>query len=111
MNTWERIRDDAELEHARKSLSFREFCKIIRHAQADYKAAIEALLESPYGCAFCDYGRLRNPNKAHSDNCAHALVEGLLKRDARRFAINDAVNARRVPGPPDGPGIPPQPFG
>lgn len=81
MSVWDRIRDDAELKHARKALSFREFYRIFRHAQADYRAAIDGLLENPHGCAFCDYGRLRNPNKSHADNCAHALVERLIKRD------------------------------
>ena len=101
MTIWDRIRDDAELKRARNVLSFREFYKIIRHARAEYRAAIDGLLENPHGCAFCDYGKLRNPDKSHADNCAHALVERLIKR----------ADGEPAPGPPDGPGIPTQPFG
>lgn len=39
---------------------------------------VKALLASPDGCPFCDSGKLRNPEKPHSDNCPFVLGESAV---------------------------------
>jgi len=40
--------------------------------------ALRAILADPYGCQFCDSGKLRSPHKPHDDNCGYRLAEMVL---------------------------------
>lgn len=42
------------------------------------RAALEAILREPYGCPFCNSGKLRNPLKTHTDDCGYALAQAAL---------------------------------
>jgi hypothetical protein len=42
------------------------------------RAALEAILREPYGCPFCNSGKLRNPLKTHTDDCGYALAPAAL---------------------------------
>lgn len=42
------------------------------------RAALEAILQEPYGCPFCNSGKLRNPLKGHTDDCGYALAQAAL---------------------------------
>jgi hypothetical protein len=77
---WERIRDDQQLERARRKLSLHEIVTIAKHARAasDVGVALRAILADPHGCRFCDYGKLRtpdDPSKAHDSTCGYLLAE------------------------------------
>lgn len=41
---------------------------------------IKRFLAEPYGCGFCDSGKLRSLVKQHSDNCPYFLAEQFLSR-------------------------------
>lgn len=41
-------------------------------------AACYRLLDNPYGCVFCDYGRLRNPSKPHEEDCEYAVARAVI---------------------------------
>jgi len=43
-------------------------------------AAAKRLLEDPHGCPFCDSGKLRNPEKSHTANCAFAMTRAALAK-------------------------------
>ena len=49
-------------------------------AAPDLLAALEAICADPYGCPFCDSGRLRNQNKPHDENCGFALATAALAK-------------------------------
>ena len=40
--------------------------------------ALEHVLAEPYGCPFCDSGKLRNPCKSHDANCGFELARAAL---------------------------------
>lgn len=40
--------------------------------------ALQRILAEPYGCAFCDSGKLRNPAKDHDENCGFALARAVV---------------------------------
>lgn len=42
------------------------------------REALEAIRAEPYGCPFCDSGKLRNPTKGHTDTCGWLLMEKVL---------------------------------
>lgn len=42
------------------------------------KEAISAILIEPFGCRFCDSGKLRNPDKAHDDDCGYLIAQRTL---------------------------------
>lgn len=84
-SAWDRIGKDPALANARRKLSIHEIRLIIGHAQAasPQAAAIEAILRDPYGCRFCDSGKLRipdNPDKGHDPDCGYLLAEVALSR-------------------------------
>lgn len=37
--------------------------------RSELERAVLAILREPYGCAFCDSGKLRNPEKQHDAKC------------------------------------------
>lgn len=83
---WERIRDDRQLDRARRKLSLHEIVTIAKHARecSDVGVALRAILADPHGCRFCDYGKLRtpdNPAKGHDANCPWLLAETALVGD------------------------------
>lgn len=43
--------------------------------------ALKAILADPYGCPFCDSGKLRNPAKPHDEDCGFALARAALSSD------------------------------
>jgi len=43
-----------------------------------YKDALTRILDSPYGCAYCDSGKLRNTQKDHDERCGFAQATDLL---------------------------------
>lgn len=46
------------------------------------RAALLAIKRDPYGCPFCDSGKLRkpnDPNKGHNDDCGYLLLDAALK--------------------------------
>ncbi len=48
----------------------------------EWHVALEAIFAEPYGCRFCDSGKLRTPNnpaKFHDDNCGFWMAYTLLK--------------------------------
>ena len=45
---------------------------------ARLEAALRAILAEPYGCPFCDSGKLRNPTKGHTDKCGFGLAQAEL---------------------------------
>jgi hypothetical protein len=51
------------------------------------KAAIRAVFENPYGCPFCDCGKLRKPDdprKGHDDDCPYALLRQVIEKGGER---------------------------
>lgn len=38
------------------------------------ETALQAILKEPFGCPFCDSGKLRNPNKDHTSTCGFRLA-------------------------------------
>lgn len=38
------------------------------------RAALRAVLAKPYGCPFCDSGKLRNPCKEHDVDCGFEMA-------------------------------------
>ena len=40
--------------------------------------ALTALLAKPYGCPFCDSGKLRNPTKDHDEDCGYRMAAAAL---------------------------------
>lgn len=42
------------------------------------RAALRGLLAEPYGCGFCDSGKLRNPEKGHTSDCPYLIANRLL---------------------------------
>lgn len=42
-----------------------------------YREALEAILKEPFGCGFCDSGKLRNPKKEHNDDCGFYMAQKL----------------------------------
>jgi hypothetical protein len=46
--------------------------------QAELQAALEAILAEPYGCCFCDSGKLRNSDKQHDPACGFAMARKAL---------------------------------
>lgn len=49
-------------------------------ATPDMRTALLAILADPHGCPFCDSGKLRNPNKGHTDECGFALAQAALAK-------------------------------
>ncbi len=47
--------------------------RIAQHAAA-LERALAAIISEPFGCAFCDSGKLRNPSKPHDEECGFALA-------------------------------------
>lgn len=79
-NVWDRIRNDDRLARVRKTLSLHELRIIIQHAQFRHDAALRAIIADPYGCPFCDSGKLRNPAKGHDSDCGFALADAVLTK-------------------------------
>ncbi len=52
--------------------------------------ALRAILAEPYGCVFCDSGKLRNPAKPHEADCGFELA---------RIAVLGAVAVDAAPAP------------
>ena len=40
--------------------------------------AIRAVLREPYGCRFCDCGKLRNPEAGHDEDCPYVLLRNAV---------------------------------
>lgn len=76
---------DAEPSHTVNPLAFlQEITRLheeldrMRHRVEKDKAAIRAVLENPYGCPFCDCGKLRkpdDPSKGHDEDCPYILLK------------------------------------
>lgn len=49
------------------------------HEALRMERVVKAMIAEPYGCAFCDSGKLRNPEKDHDANCAWKLAKEALK--------------------------------
>lgn len=45
------------------------------------ESALQAILNEPFGCPFCDSGKLRNPNKDHTSTCGFKLAVEALGND------------------------------
>lgn len=58
----------------------------MNRVQTELVESLRGLMKNPYGCAFCDYGVLRDRTKDHDNDC-----EWLRARDALGDAV--AVNA------------------
>lgn len=43
-----------------------------------YREALTWILDSPYGCPYCDSGQLRNTQKEHDDKCGFAKAQDLI---------------------------------
>lgn len=46
-------------------------------------AALEAIRAEPFGCPFCDSGKLRNPAKRHTEDCGFLKLEAALAAGPR----------------------------
>lgn len=46
--------------------------------EAQLEKALTAILADPYGCVFCDSGKLRNPSKPHTPTCGFALARAIV---------------------------------
>lgn len=57
---------------------------------AEARHALEAILADPYGCRFCDSGKLRNADKGHDPECGYALAQ-------RATAVSVGQDAGSVP--------------
>jgi hypothetical protein len=56
----------------------------VRGAAPDLLAALRFILAEPYGCPFCDSGKLRDPEKGHADNCGYASARyAIAKAEGR----------------------------
>lgn len=44
--------------------------------------ALRAILADPYGCRFCDSGKLRDPHRPHDDSCGYRLAEMVIATTA-----------------------------
>lgn len=44
--------------------------------------ALKAIIDQPYGCRFCDSGKLRDASKSHDDNCAFMLARAAIEPSA-----------------------------
>lgn len=42
------------------------------------ETALRAILAEPYGCRFCDSGKLRDAKKAHESGCGYGVAEAVL---------------------------------
>jgi hypothetical protein len=82
-NAWDRIGADPRLASARRRLSIHEIRLIIQHAQARHDAALRAIVAEPFGCVFCDSGKLRNPAKPHEDDCGFAMAAALVSEPSQ----------------------------
>ncbi len=49
-------------------------------------AALLAIQAEPYGCPFCDSGKLRNPTKGHTAECGYLKMDAALRRGAAEGA-------------------------
>ncbi len=64
-----------------------DYQRALAQAQArvrELKAALRALLANPYGCPFCDSGKLRTegvPEKDHNDDCGYVLARAALAEE------------------------------
>ena len=47
-------------------------------ARAKLERALKAILAEPYGCPFCDSGKLRNPTNDHTETCGFKLAADAL---------------------------------
>ena len=41
--------------------------------------AVKAIEDSPFGCVFCDSGKLRNPAKEHDYGCGFSMMRAALR--------------------------------
>lgn len=46
--------------------------------------ALALILAEPYGCAFCDSGKLRNPERGHADDCGFGVARAAVARAQRK---------------------------
>ena len=49
-------------------------------AAPDLLAACKSLLSEPFGCPFCDSGRLRNSERIHTLDCAYVLLQNAIAK-------------------------------
>jgi hypothetical protein len=57
-----------------------EYADSANHSEK-VKAALTRILAEPYGCAFCDSGKLRNLNKDHDYDCGYAMARAVLGKE------------------------------
>jgi hypothetical protein len=53
------------------------------NAHDELVSALHAILNEPFGCRFCDSGKLRtpdNPEKTHDDDCGFLLARAALAK-------------------------------
>jgi hypothetical protein len=48
-------------------------------AHKKFYRAFNELLMDPHGCKFCDSGRLRNPQKEHTDECGFGQIQKIME--------------------------------
>lgn len=56
------------------------FAAALGQEDRSLRAALERILAEPYGCSFCDSGKLRNPVKPHEEDCGFAMAAAALAR-------------------------------
>lgn len=56
------------------------------HAQA-LADALDAIKFDPYGCVYCDSGKLRNPQKQHQGRCGFAKMDAALAAARKAGAV------------------------
>lgn len=72
---------------------------IVQYVPADYarklEQAVRAMIAEPYGCAFCDSGKLRDSEKGHEDDCAWKLAEecGQLTHFKHATSLPEKISA------------------
>lgn len=47
---------------------------VVRRLEQALKA-LRLIIADPYGCRFCDSGKLRNPSKDHDEACGFAMAD------------------------------------
>ena len=51
------------------------------------RAALQSLLDEPYGCPLCDCGRPRNPAKGHTDDCPYEIARAALDGSSQNAPV------------------------
>lgn len=58
-----------------------DYDRAVLHVLNDFdklESALRAIVAEPFGCVFCDSGKLRNPAKRHDAKCGFGMAQRLL---------------------------------